>query len=145
MTSTNVASGTTSSTGTRQSTNGPRIATVVVAALAAAAVWFVARVAYDVEIVAKTGASETKVQLPSVIIATVVSGLLGWGLLELLERKASSPRTVWTIVATVAFVLSLLGGPLGGVTTGAQVSLACLHAVAALVLIPGLARTVRKL
>ncbi|EST37946.1 hypothetical protein N566_10140 [Streptomycetaceae bacterium MP113-05] len=140
MTSTNAASGLTPA---KQSANGPRIITVIVATLVTAAVWFVARVGFDVEVIAKTGASETKVQLPSVIIATVVSGLLGWGLLELLERKASSPRTVWTIVAVVVLVLSVFGGPLGGLTTGAKVTLGLLHLAAGLVLIPGLARTAR--
>lgn len=141
MTSTNAATGLTPS---KQSTNGPRIITVVAATLVTAAVWFVARVAFDVEVIAKTGASETRVQLPSVIIATVVAGLLGWGLLELLERKASSPGTVWSIVAVVVLVLSMFGGPLGGVTTDAKVTLAVLHVTAGLVMIPGLARTAHK-
>lgn len=141
MTSSNTATGTTPA---QQSSNAPRIVTVVVATVVTAAVWFVARVAFDVDVTATTGATETTVQLPSVIIATAVSGLLGWGLLELLERKASSPRTVWTVAAVVVFVVSLFGGPLGGVTTGAKVTLAGLHAAAAVVLIPGLARTARK-
>jgi hypothetical protein len=141
MTDTTAVTGT---AGERQGTSGPRIASVVAAALASAAVWFVARVGFDVGVVAETGGTRTTVELPAVIMATVVMGLLGWGLLELLERKVSSPRAAWTATAVVVFVLSLLAGPLGGVTTGAKSALACLHATAALVLIPGLARTARR-
>jgi hypothetical protein len=141
MTSTNAATGLTPA---KQNTNGPRIIAVVVATLVTAAVWFVARVAFDVKVVAETGATETTVQLPSVIIATVVSGLLGWGVLELLERKTSSPRTVWFVVGAVVLVLSMFTGPLGGVTTGAKVTLVLLHLAAGLVLIPGLGRTAGK-
>ncbi|MDT0377716.1 hypothetical protein E4198_17980 [Streptomyces sp. RKND-216] len=141
MTSTNAAPGLTP---VKQSTNGPRIVTMVVATLVGAAVWFVARVAFDVKVIAKTGATETTVQLPSVIVAGVLSGLLGWGLLELLERKASKPGTVWSVIASVVLVLSLFTGPLNGVTTGAKVTLVLLHLAVGLVLIAGLARTARK-
>ncbi|MET7641418.1 DUF6069 family protein [Streptomyces sp. NPDC005438] len=134
----------TGTTPASSSTRTTRIGTVAAATVATVLTWIIASVLFDVDVTAKTGGSETEVNVVSVILATVVSGLLGWGLLELLERKASNPRTVFTISTVVVFVLSLLGGPLGGVTTGAKVTLVLLHAVAALVLIPGLARTARK-
>jgi hypothetical protein len=125
----------------RRGSGGRRVIALVLAAIVTSAVWFVAHTAVDGDIVAKSGGNDMTVTLPSVIVATLVSGLLGWALLAILERKASSPRKTWTISAVVVFVLSLLGGPLGGVTTSAKISLACLHAAAALVLIPLFART----
>lgn len=122
----------------------PRLLTVAVAAVVCALVWLVATAALDVDVTATTGSSETTVGLLSVLIATAVSGLLGWGLLALLERKTSSPRKVFVVIAVLVLVLSMFAGPLGGVTTGATVTLVVLHVAAAAVLIPGLARTVQQ-
>ncbi|MBM2619686.1 hypothetical protein JIG36_29680 [Actinoplanes sp. LDG1-06] len=117
-----------------------RLITILVAAVATAVVWVIAHLAFGVEIRAKTGGAEQTVGLAAVIIATVVAGFAGWGVLALLERWTANPGRVFTIVGAVVLLLSL-GGPAGGLTTGAKVSLALLHLVAALILVPGLAGT----
>ncbi|MCX4547600.1 DUF6069 family protein [Streptomyces sp. NBC_01267] len=141
MSNTSTATG---GTATRRGAGRQRIVTVVVATLATVVVWLLAHSAFGVDIEVKTNGSASSVQLPAVIFATLVSGLLAWALIALLERRPSGGRKAWVIIAVVVFLLSLVAGPGSGVTTSAKIALACLHTVAALVLVPGLARTVRK-
>lgn len=79
----------------------------------------------------------------SVIAASLLAGLAGWALLAVLERLTRRPGRIWTPIALVVLVLSLLGpaGPAAG-TTDLTVLLG-LHLVVAAVLIPGLGRTAR--
>ncbi|OEV09274.1 DUF6069 family protein [Streptomyces nanshensis] len=129
----------------KHSTAGGRIAAIASATVAAVAVWLLASSMLGIDITAKTnGTEKTTVGVFAVIVTTLLSGLLGWGLLAVLERITGSARTVWTTIAVVVFLLSLLLGPASGVTTGAKGALAALHTVAALVLIPGLARNSHK-
>jgi hypothetical protein len=78
-----------------------------------------------------------------VVLTTLLAGLAGWGLLALLERFTTRARRTWIVIALVVLVLSLAAGPLGGVTAGAKVALACLHLAAGAVLIPLLGRADR--
>ncbi|UWZ49774.1 hypothetical protein Dmats_26205 [Dactylosporangium matsuzakiense] len=73
-------------------------------------------------------------------MTVVFAGLIGWGLLAILERATGKARTIWTVVAVVFLVLSLLG-PLGADGTGAKVSLLLMHLVAGAVIIPLFARS----
>ena len=121
-----------------------RLLAVLVAAAAAVVVWLVAHQALGVDLRARAGAAVQQVSLPAVIAMALVIGLLGWAVLAVLEKlSAKSGRTVWTIVAVVVLMVSLLG-PLGGVTTGAVVTLLCLHLVVGLALIVGLGRTAAR-
>ncbi|MFC4147283.1 DUF6069 family protein [Micromonospora mangrovi] len=116
-----------------------RLLAVVVATVATVAVWLIAH-ALDVTLAVKTGDTRQDVPVGAVIAATVVAGLIGWALLALLERVTAAGRTIWTVVAVLVLLVSLLG-PLGGVSTGARITLALMHLVAAAVIIPAFRRS----
>ncbi|MEU0132166.1 MULTISPECIES: DUF6069 family protein [unclassified Streptomyces] len=136
-----------SNTGTAPPTRRTAVArfvSLLLATVAAVAVWFVADSLLDIGLRAKTGGDKAQeIGVASVIGATVVVGLLGWGLLAVLDRATASARTVWTVIASVVLLLSLLG-PVGAEGTSAKAALAVMHLVVGLILIPGYARTARK-
>lgn len=91
--------------------------------------------------VATVGGDEQTIGFPQVILVTVLVGLVAWGLLALLERTTAHARMVWTMIAVVVVVLSLLG-PIGsGANTSSTVVLACLHIGAAATIIPIMRRS----
>ncbi|MEZ0095651.1 DUF6069 family protein [Streptacidiphilus sp. EB129] len=125
------------------STSLRRVLTVVAAAVATTVVWLIAHQAVSGGLMAKissgSGAKPTEITLAYVLVTTVLFGLIGWGLLSLLERSAKGRRN-WTVIASV-FLLISLAGPLGsGQGTSTKLWLALMHVVAAAVLIPGLTR-----
>lgn len=112
------------------------------AAVLAVLVWFIARqVAGD--LVVKTGDSTQTVGAVAVVVTVLFVSLLGWGLLALLERFTAKGRTIWTVVAVVFLLLSLLG-PLGGTDTGTKVSLALLHLLVGAVIITAFTRAPQR-
>lgn len=76
------------------------------------------------------------------MVAAAVAALAGWGVAELLQRRASRPRLAWTAIASVMLLVSL-AAPLSGhgVSGGDRLCLACLHLAVAAVLIPAFAAT----
>jgi hypothetical protein len=92
--------------------------------------------------VATTGSDERAVGFGQVIIMTGVTGLIAWGLLAVLERITSHAKTIWTVIAVIAFLLSILGPIDGGVDTASKVVLALMHVGAAATIIPLMRRTV---
>ncbi|MBV2362784.1 hypothetical protein KUM37_05415 [Streptomonospora sp. NEAU-YY374] len=77
----------------------------------------------------------------AIAVMSLAPALLGWGLLELLERFTRHARAVWTTAALVVLAASFL--PFLGVTvdTGGAVVLALMHVAVAAVLIPVFWRT----
>lgn len=132
MTETRV-SHTGSATGLRRT--GVVVATVV----AAEAVFFALDPLAGVDLAVRTGDTVAAVGPGAVAVASAIAALAGWGLLALLERFTARARLIWTVVASVVLVGSLLG-PLGGVDTAARLGLVALHLVCAGVLIVGLPR-----
>jgi len=128
---------------TPSKTTGPRLMTVAAAAVATAAIWLVAHVAFGVDLEVKSGNSVQAVALPAVIVVTVFAGLAAWALLAILERTTSSPRPIFLAVGLVVLLFSL-AGPAAGTTAAAKVVLTCEHLAAALVVVLGLARTVKN-
>ncbi|MDH6115488.1 hypothetical protein P3T36_006570 [Kitasatospora sp. MAP12-15] len=91
---------------------------------------------YDLRTPAVFGQPAQSILISLVIASSVVPPLLGWGLLELLERRA--PRRATAIWATLA-VLVLVGGlPYNGagVTPSDQLLLALLHLIIGAAVIP---------
>ncbi|GAA3135698.1 DUF6069 family protein [Nonomuraea salmonea] len=110
------------------------------AAVAALVVWAVAVPVAGVALTVHMGGGPQEVGPVSVVVASLVIGLAGWALLAVLERVASRPGRVWTVVALAVLVLSLLG-PLGGAVGGGAMSvLIVMHLVVGGVLVGGLAR-----
>ena len=78
----------------------------------------------------------------AVAVTTLVLGLLGWGLLEVLERRSPRGQDYWVAAAVVAMLLSLIGPMVGGMTVTATAGLLAIHVIASAILIvllpPGL-------
>lgn len=82
--------------------------------------------------------------LVPVVLVTLIAGLVAWGVLALLERMTANAKTIWTAIAVVVFLLSLLG-PLGsGVGTSSKIVLALMHVGAAATIIPLMRRSVSE-
>ncbi|MEV0916194.1 DUF6069 family protein [Streptomyces sp. NPDC049967] len=138
-------SNTTTASPTRQQA-GRRIVCLLAATVAAVIVWLIAHSALDIDLKTKAqgGGDPQEVGLAMVIGATILIGLVAWGVVALLDRKSPKARTRWTVIASIVFVVSLLG-PFGSGEGGStKAALLCMHLVVALVLIPGYARTARK-
>lgn len=119
-----------------------RAVAMLVATGATLAVWAVARL-LGIGLTVRLAASgpELPVDPSVVVIVSVLAGAAGWLVLAGLERLTAWARWPWLGLAVVALAASLLG-PLGaGTTTGARVSLAAMHVLAAAVLIPAYVRT----
>ena len=120
-------------------------ALVVAAAIVAALVtWAIARLLVGDPLLVESGDGEGTVTigLVPVVVATLTGGLLGWGVLVVLERFTRQPRRVWLILALIAMAVSMLGVA-QAIGTGTTISLLALHVVVGLVLIAGFLRTVR--
>jgi hypothetical protein len=76
------------------------------------------------------------VTLPVAVIFTAIFGLLGWGLLALLERFTRRATAIWTGVAVAVALLSIVPIFLEGASTATRVALTVLHLAVAAVLVP---------
>jgi len=119
-----------------------RTATLVVAAAAVAtlAAWLVAGRFTTLDVRLRPGGSATHVGAVMVIAATILVGFAAWAVRALLARLVPRhARTAWLVLAIAALVLSL-SAPFGaGTTFATKASLACLHLLAAAILIPAFA------
>lgn len=129
---------------TRPARRRDRALAVLAATAATLAVWVAAVPVAGMDLVARNGGTEQSVTAVAVAVSTLLAGLAGWALLALLERFTARARAVWTGVAGVALLLSLLGPVSQGAGTAAILTLVALHLVAAAVLVPLLRRTARR-
>ena len=118
-----------------------RLAAVVGAVVAAVLVWVAAVPIAGVDLDVEMGGETEAVTLRAVVLVAVGSGLLGWALLAALEWRVRRAVAIWTAVALVVTLLSLLGPLTSATNTAAAVVLVCLHLAVAAVLVPGLRRT----
>ncbi|MFF0748944.1 DUF6069 family protein [Streptomyces sp. NPDC004267] len=129
---------------TATSTTSPartRALAVVAAVVIDGLIWLLAHSAFDIDLRTPDGPGSTTTSplpFPAVIIGVAVIGLLGWGLLALLEKFAAGrARTVWTVAALVILVLSLFAPVFGaGLTTGNKITLVLFHLVVGAILVP---------
>lgn len=127
---------------TLRSTWQMRAMTIVDAIVVNVIILIVGRVVNGEFPIATVGSDDQTIGFAQVIVVTVLVGLVAWGSLALLERMTSRAKAVWTAIALIVFVLSLLG-PLGsGVNTSSKVVLACMHVGAAATIIPLMRRSV---
>jgi hypothetical protein len=123
-----------------------RLGIVLLAALAPLLVWLVARIGFGLDVRSPTyDGQHFEIGPIQVLITALVPALLGWGLLALLEGVTVHARLVWILVALTGLILSL-SGPLSGtsISTGGRMTLILMHLAVGVVLIPGLASTVRR-
>ncbi|MCD4524341.1 DUF6069 family protein [Nocardioides sp. cx-173] len=109
-----------------------------VAAVAAALVWAVARVA-GVEIEVGSGSDAQEVGPVSVVVTALVLAVVGAALLRLLERRTPRALGVWTAIALAVCAVSL-AAPAGAETPAAGLTLAVMHVAVGAVVILGLRR-----
>ncbi|MGC5385882.1 DUF6069 family protein [Micromonospora chalcea] len=125
---------------TRPTRRRVRLLTVLAATVATLLGWVVAVPLAGVDLTARTGSDVQRVTSVAVAVSTLLAGLSGWALLALLERLTARARTVWTVVAGLVLLVSLLGPLSGGVGRAATLTLVAFHLVAGTVLITGLRR-----
>ena len=119
-----------------------RALAIVAAIVVNVVVLVAARLANGEYPVATVGSDDQTIGFAQVAIVTGLVGLVAWGLLALLERMTAQAKTIWTVIAGIVLVLSLLG-PIGsGVGTASQVALALMHIGAAATIVPLMRRTI---
>jgi Family of unknown function (DUF6069) len=74
--------------------------------------------------------------LPEIVVFTLVSSPLGWGVLALLERFTRRAKTIWTALAGVVLALSLVPIAIEQATGDTKVMLVLIHLAVAAVLVP---------
>jgi len=116
---------------------------VVWAAVAALLIWLVQGPLTGADLVVRNGDATSTVGPVAVVAVALAAGLVGWGLLALLERVTTRARRLWAVVAVVVLLVSFVG-PLGATTIQAKGALAAMHAVVGAILIAGLYRTSRR-
>ena len=116
-----------------------RAGSVAATAVATSAFWLIASAAGTDFLLSDSMGSAT-ISLPVTIAFSLVFGLLGWGALALLERFTQRARTVWTVLAVVVLLLSLLPIFAEDATTATKIALVLIHTAVAAVLIPALRR-----
>ncbi|MFI7361030.1 DUF6069 family protein [Streptomyces sp. NPDC050149] len=122
--------------------SAPRRATALGCATLATGLLWLAAQALDVDLRVEQGAGKPPmdVSLPAVIGFTLLSSLLGWGALFLLEKRARRARTIWTALAITVLLVSLVPVFAAEATLGAKTVLSLMHVTVAAVLIPMLRR-----
>jgi hypothetical protein len=121
-----------------------RALAVLAAVIGAVLVWVIADPLLNADLDVRFGDSGAvdHIAARAVAVTTLALGLLGWGLLELLERRSPRGQDIWVAIAVLAMLLSLLGPIAGGMTIAATVGLLAIHIVASAILIallpPGL-------
>ncbi|HMH25405.1 MAG TPA: DUF6069 family protein [Gemmatimonadaceae bacterium] len=119
-----------------------QVTAVLGATAAAVAIWVVAILAgADLTVSFGAGQPIQKITVVNVVVAALVGSLAGWGLLALLRRFTTKARSVWTVTAIVAALLSL-AGPLSTISSaGTKAWLVAMHLAVATVTIVVLRRT----
>src|SRR5262245_50935858 len=115
-----------------------RIATVLLAPLAALAAWALFR-SLGVDLVVST--SQGTVGAGDVLAAALVGALAAWAAARVLERRSSRPRAWWSFAASTGLAVSLIG-PYRLADGSSAAALVALHVVTAVVVIVGFAGTI---
>ena len=118
---------------------GVRAASVAAAGLANGAIFVVCR-AGGVEFTTTDATGEHPFPATGIVLVSVVFGLLGWATLAGLERWTRRPALIWSVLATVVVLLSMVPIALIDASAGTKAALAVIHVVVALALLPMLRR-----
>jgi hypothetical protein len=110
------------------------VAGVGAAVVCAMVTWLCTAHLADLELTVQRGSTVQHIGGTAVAIAAGVSATVGMVVLRLLERLTARGLQIWTALAVVATVVSLLG-PLSATSTTATGALASLHTVVAAVVI----------
>ncbi|GAB2623330.1 DUF6069 family protein [Pseudactinotalea suaedae] len=120
----------------------PRWMVPLLAVAGALLVWALGQLAGVGTVAVDTGAALQTVTITSVVAASLLAALAGWGARAVIGRIGKNPtraQRIWLVLSGVALLASLLGVA-GAVTTGALVVLATEHVVVGLIVMLGLRR-----
>lgn len=122
--------------GPRQSVGKPGVAAAVVASIATTTSAAIASAA-GVSFADRTG---TGIPIAAFAELTLIFSLIGVGLAAVMARKARRPRTTFTRTAIILTALSFIPDLAFGFDATSAATLIALHSVAAVIVIPTLAR-----
>ena len=115
------------------------------AALAAALAWIVEVPLLGIHLNYRFGphGHVQTIAVGQVIGVSVTAALLGWLLLDILERRAPHARLLWIAIALAAVAASLALPLAAATTTSAVAGLIVMHLTVGAVVIPAMAHTAR--
>jgi uncharacterized membrane protein len=114
-----------------------RVIVVATAVVANALAWLAGRHAH-VDYIVHTPLGAREITLPLVAAATLVSGLAGWAVFNLLERRTRNAGRVWIALAALVLAVSILPMFVLPAHLDTKLTLAALHCLAAAILVVGL-------
>src|SRR4051794_7144375 len=85
-----------------------RASVVVAAALLTLLTWLVVNLLDSSPVQVRMQDEVTTISAASVILTSAVMALAGWALLAVLERLSRNGRRIWTAIAVVVLLLSLI-------------------------------------
>lgn len=121
-----------------------RLITVIVAVVAALAVWIVARPLAGIDLTVRSGDTTQHVGPAAVIIVSALAALIAWALAAGLERSISRPRLAWTVIALIALALSTAGPLTLGIGGGTRGALLTMHYLVGGAVIAGMRLTIHR-
>lgn len=111
------------------------LVTAGAAAVCALVLWAAVTLLGGVDLLVRAGDGQVReVGAVAVALVAALAGLVGLGVLRLLERHSPRALRTWTWLSVVVLAVSLLG-PLGATTAAGTGTLVALHAVVAAVLL----------
>jgi len=123
----------------RRATRLRRAVVIVVALAVAMADWFVTARLIGIDLVVDQGSGPQPIKPALVAAAPVVSGILGWLLLAILERTANRRAAlIWRVTAAVVLALSLLSPITMAQSVPTMIALLSMHLLVGVILIVGL-------
>jgi drug/metabolite transporter (DMT)-like permease len=114
-----------------------RVIVVATAVVANALAWLAGRHAH-VDYIVHTPLGAREITLSLVAAATLVSGLAGWAMFSLLERRTRNAGRVWIALAALVLALSILPMFVLPAQLDTKLTLTALHCIAAAILVVGL-------
>jgi peptidoglycan/LPS O-acetylase OafA/YrhL len=118
------------------------LAAIAIAATVTGLAWVAGRTA-GITYLVDTPLGVRQVGLALTVAATAMAGAMGWGVLALLRRHSRRPRVTWIVLGIVVLAASIVPVFATPAPLSTQLMLSALHCVAAAVVIPGLAVTIR--
>jgi hypothetical protein len=116
---------------------------VLAAVVAAVVIWALASV-LGVKWAVGFGPQTIQVTVVSVLATALLAALIGWGLFALVRRFSAKGVAIWTVAATVATLVSLLGPLTATAPVATKLTLVAMHLAVALVLIVTLRRSAAR-
>jgi hypothetical protein len=117
--------------------NARSVTVIATAAIVTALAWIVGRAA-GVCYLLDTPLGTRPIGLAATVVATLLSGIVGLGVLALLRRYSRHVRGTWITLGILVLAVSVAPLFVATAPYGTLLTLGVLHCVAAAVLVPGL-------